>query len=187
VIQNVTKHALVDRDGTLIGTCIANKSAYDFALSTFGVKTKISLLSQIHEGKSWRIMGPELFPELNQRDLLKIHELKTRHFPEFFHLTTLNTELINILENIKRRAIVSNGTLLSTNQLVEFHKLQGFFEVSFGPDANTSPKPNPALYVNAMNYFGASPENTLVFEDSKDGMRAAQLAGLQVKVTKHLC
>ncbi len=187
MIQNKTKHALVDRDGTLIGTCIANKSAYDFALRTFGVATKSSLLNQIHEGKSWRTMGPELFPELSQIDLLKIHKLKTEHFPDFFHLTTLNVELINILESVTRRAIVSNGTLLSTNQLVKFHKLQGFFEVSFGPDSKTSPKPDPGLYINAMNYLGASPENTVVFEDSEDGIRSAQLAGLQAIVTKHIC
>ena len=38
-------------------------------------------------------------------------------------------------------------------------------------------KPDPEGFVKAMNYFAAEPDETIIFEDSDVGLKAAQRSG----------
>ena len=49
------------------------------------------------------------------------------------------------------------------------------------PDAaGLPPKPDPAVYVEALRRLGASPDTALAVEDSGSGLRSARAAGMQV-------
>ena len=39
-------------------------------------------------------------------------------------------------------------------------------------------KPNPEIYLKVLDYFHMKPEETLVFEDSNIGIKAAENAGI---------
>lgn len=53
----------------------------------------------------------------------------------------------------------------------------------FAGDAVPAKKPDPAIYLLALESLGADPDDTLVVEDSRNGLRAAVGAGLPCLVT----
>ncbi len=58
--------------------------------------------------------------------------------------------------------------------------LEGAFEVVVGFGDYEESKPSPEPYLEALKRMGVKDEKILVFEDSSAGIKAAQLAGLEV-------
>jgi len=72
----------------------------------------------------------------------------------------------NTLGEVATRALAASG-------------LHGFGAVVSGADLG-SPKPHPAVYLEACRRLGAEPAETIAFEDSAVGIRSAVDAGLTV-------
>jgi HAD superfamily hydrolase (TIGR01509 family) len=53
----------------------------------------------------------------------------------------------------------------------------------FAGDVVTAKKPDPAIYTLALEVLGADPADTLVIEDSRNGLLAATAAGLPCLIT----
>ncbi len=53
----------------------------------------------------------------------------------------------------------------------------------FAGDVVPAKKPDPAVYLLALDRLGADPADTLVVEDSRNGLRAAKGAGLRCVIT----
>jgi beta-phosphoglucomutase-like phosphatase (HAD superfamily) len=62
----------------------------------------------------------------------------------------------------------------------------GFFKAIAGGDEDTHGKPDPALYLLAATRLDVPPEACIAFEDSENGARAAQSAGIRVVVVPDL-
>lgn len=54
-----------------------------------------------------------------------------------------------------------------------------FFELVVTADEVTATKPDPALYLRALERLGLAPEDCVAFEDSERGLRSAKGAGLR--------
>ena len=61
-----------------------------------------------------------------------------------------------------------------------------YFECIAGGDEVTHGKPDPALYLLAAARLGVAPEACIAFEDSENGARAAQAAGVRVVIVPDL-
>ena len=61
-----------------------------------------------------------------------------------------------------------------------------YFECVTGGDEVTHGKPDPALYLLAAARLGVAPEACIAFEDSENGARAAQAAGVRVVIVPDL-
>ncbi len=57
-----------------------------------------------------------------------------------------------------------------------------YFDFTVCGDEVKKPKPNPEIFLTAMNALGGTRSNTLVVEDSHNGVRAAGAAGIPVLV-----
>ena len=62
----------------------------------------------------------------------------------------------------------------------------GYFRCIAGGDEVTHGKPDPALYLLAAARLGVAPEDCIAFEDSENGARAAQAAGVRVVIVPDL-
>jgi HAD superfamily hydrolase (TIGR01509 family) len=60
------------------------------------------------------------------------------------------------------------------------------FEAIAGGNEVTHGKPDPALYLLAAARLGVAPEHCIAFEDSENGARAAQAAGIRVVIVPDL-
>ena len=78
--------------------------------------------------------------------------------------------------------------LMTKKQVVKFFSVPKedynmFDEIIAGKDVQKG-KPNPEIYLKAMDLLGVLPEETLIFEDTEVGLQAAEASGANyVKVT----
>jgi beta-phosphoglucomutase-like phosphatase (HAD superfamily) len=61
-----------------------------------------------------------------------------------------------------------------------------YFQSVSGGDEVTHGKPDPALYLLAATRLGVAPQDCIAFEDSENGARAAQAAGIRVVIVPDL-
>lgn len=62
--------------------------------------------------------------------------------------------------------------------------VRGFFEVAVGGDEVPATKPDPAVYLRAMELLGLPADECIAVEDSDKGIAAARAAGLRVAVRR---
>jgi|FLOH01.1.fsa_nt_gi HAD superfamily hydrolase (TIGR01509 family) len=94
-------------------------------------------------------------------------------------------ELLHSLSEIGMKlALVS----ASPRQMLEatFRRLEGkYFELLVSKDDVVNPKPDPECYLKAAEFFGVSPSDCLILEDSLTGVLSAKASGAKVVAIPH--
>jgi beta-phosphoglucomutase-like phosphatase (HAD superfamily) len=175
----------LDRDGTLVGTCNANFEAYGQALKEFGIKDYKGIKNHLHEGKSWASICADVYPDFTPSLISKIRTLKTEIFPNYFDLLNWNDELID-QTMLTKWAMVSNGSVVSS-MLILKTKPRLSPVLVIGPNEQLRPKPFPDMYNHLVRTLGIPSTDMLVYEDSNTGKKAAEIAGLEIKMITHRC
>ncbi len=90
-------------------------------------------------------------------------------------------ELLDLLDDMKIRKMVATTTprSITVERLTQMHLLDRFDGMICG-DEVTHRKPDPEIYLKALEKAGVPAENVLVLEDSVYGVRAAHSAGIDV-------
>lgn len=99
--------------------------------------------------------------------------------PEIIHLTEGAEEFFDyICEKNIPHTIATGSEKTNVDFFVETFNLKKWFDVDkiVYDDYTTPGKPNPAIYLKALDILGLKAENTLVFEDSFSGITAANNA-----------
>ena len=87
-------------------------------------------------------------------------------------------ELLDTLKEKKIKiAVFSNKPHANTVDVVETVFGKGFFDAVQGQKTNVPKKPAPDGFLMAMEHFGVAPADTIIFEDSPEGIQAAQASG----------
>ena len=85
----------------------------------------------------------------------------------------------NLHKNKIKLALASSSPKKSINAVLNLFGLDHFFDVKVsGQDVEYS-KPAPDIFLRAAELLAISPEDCLVFEDSRNGVMAAKAAGMQ--------
>ena len=146
-------------DGTLFDTVPANQAAYAVALAPYGVSLSVEDFALHCNGRYYR----DFLGELLGGDKAKIdavHDAKLAAYPALFHRIRENTALFSLLQTLRadyHTALVTSATRCSVEVP---HK-----------------KPAPDGFLMAMEHFGVAPADTIIFEDSPEGIQAAQASG----------
>lgn len=88
--------------------------------------------------------------------------------------------LIEATKNDMVLAVVTSSERVITDKLLQVSGLRDYFQLVITLQDVTHPKPHPAPYLQAMLALNVGPRETLIFEDSKPGLEAAQRAGARV-------
>ena len=99
--------------------------------------------------------------------------------PSFIHLTDGAEKLFDfICEKNIPHTIATGSEKTNVDFFVETFNLDKWFNVDkiIYDDYTIPGKPNPAIYLKALNILDLKPEETLVFEDSYSGITAANNA-----------
>jgi len=99
--------------------------------------------------------------------------------PEIIHLTEGAEEFFDyICEKNIPHTIATGSEKTNVDFFVETFNLKKWFDVDkiVYDDYTTPGKPNPAIYLKALDILGLKAESTLVFEDSFSGITAANNA-----------
>lgn len=74
-------------------------------------------------------------------------------------------------------ALASNSVRITIDMMMEKADLQKYLDFTLSNQDVTKSKPDPEIYVTAINRFGYKPEECLVVEDNPNGVKAALGSG----------
>jgi len=186
------KAAIFDMDGLLIDSERAISEAWlagarelGFALEMADFVRVIGTAAQQSTAMLIEIMGSE---QAMRATAARAHALlpQAGGGPVF----PLKTGALALLEALHAAAIPC--AVASSSSVDEIRHRLGhvdvlkYFRAIAGGNEVTHGKPDPALYLLAAARLGVAPEDCIAFEDSENGARAAQAAGVRVVIVPDL-
>ena len=186
------KAAIFDMDGLLIDSERAISAAWIEGAKALGFNLEMSdfvrvigTAAQQSTAMLIEIMGSE---DAMRATAAKAHALlpQAGGAPVF----PLKTGALPLLEAL-RDAGIPCGVASSSSVDEIRHRLGHvdvlkYFRCIAGGNEVTHGKPDPALYLLAAARLGVAPEDCIAFEDSENGARAAQAAGVRVVIVPDL-
>lgn len=90
--------------------------------------------------------------------------------------------LVNLLEKLRKSgipmALASSSDKAIIDIILEKSGLRKYFSHAVSSSEIGKSKPEPDVFLHAAQLLGVAPENCIVFEDSKNGIKAAIAAGM---------
>ena len=112
-------------------------------------------------------------------------EIKSKHRSRMLDLINENDLLPGIEDYLIRAkqidlriGIASSGVGYWINQLLDLKKISQYFDCVVTSDMVKFPKPEPDLYLRALQLLDTLPQQAIAFEDSPNGISAAKQAGI---------
>lgn len=174
------KAVLVDLDGTLVDSGVANATAYSLALAHWGVTVDPVAMAADIEGRSWRDFLPGLLASHPGVEPEQVSRRKRDIYPSCFHLLHLNERLVELLLLLRDRVatgLVTTASGAAVEAVFRHFRLDGLFDVVVTGDHVQRAKPFPDGYELAARHLAVGPDECLVIEDSEVGMAAARAFG----------
>lgn len=170
------KLVIVDLDGTLFDTKDVNYHAYKDAIASHGYEIDYKYYCEFCNGRHYL----EFLPQITTTDteiLTQMHKAKKIAYKKHLDKAVLNHRLVDILRLMKaeyKTAVVTTASKQNCYDILLQFDLTGLFDLILTHDNISHPKPDPEGFLKAMQYFGAAPEETIIFEDSEVGLEAAK-------------
>lgn len=177
---------MLDLDGTIFDTRMINYLAYQEAIEPYGYSIDYKYYCDFCNGRHYL----DFLPQITTTDyvvLLDIHMRKTSAYKKYLDKAVVNWTLIDIVKQCRpcyKIALVTTASKQNTYDILERFDLVGLFDLILTHDDVKKSKPDPEGYLKAMEYFGISADESVVFEDSDVGIQAAEKAGAQVYVVR---
>ena len=174
------KAIITDFDGTLVNTFNANFYAYHGAFKQYGYELTRDQYKECY-GLRYDAFCDKM--DIKQDDRKPIKELKKKIYPDFFDYLTINQNLLtfirasHILYGIKT-CIASTATKENLYNVLKYFEIEDAFDIIITGENVSKGKPDPEVYLKAMNVLECEPDEAIVFEDSVVGCEAAENAGL---------
>jgi len=185
------KGIVFDMDGVLIEAKEWHYEALNKALGLFGYNISKYDHLVTYDGLPTRVKLNMLTAEKGLPAKLHnfINELKQQYTmdyifqyckPKFVHeyaLSKLKAEGYPL-------AVGSNSIRATVEMMLTKSNLIDYFDFYLSNQDVKKPKPDPEIYITAINRLGIRPEECLVVEDNKNGIKAAEAAGAHVMIVK---
>jgi len=180
------KAIIFDLDGTLLPSEGLGQKCLNMALKQYKIKIEDKEYNSDYKGLSVDDKLEKLYKE---KDLDKKHfqeikdkkvELIIKELEKSFKPNNNHIDLINFVKKYYnyKIAICSNT---SRKKLNWYLRHCGFkVDLSLSCDDVEHTKPNPEMYLKAFDELKAKPAQTVIFEDSKPGKKAAKDAGAHI-------
>lgn len=182
----VRKLLLFDLDGVLVDTCDIHYETLNQAIrEVAGEKFVIS--RQDHEtsynGLSTRMKLTNISgipSEIHSHIYERKQELTSEAFSTLLPCNRLQETLSGLRAHGCLIGCASNCIRSTVHMVLRRLGIHSLFDVILSNEDVTNPKPSSEVYTTAMKILGVSSEDTLIFEDSYVGLRAAVSSGAGV-------
>jgi HAD superfamily hydrolase (TIGR01509 family) len=187
----VIKAVLFDMDGVLIEAKEWHYESLNKALNLFGMpisriehlttfdglptRKKLEMLS-LERGLPTALH--EFINELKQMYTMEL--VYTQCKPRFVH----EYALANLKYRNYKIAVCSNSIRNTVVTMMEKAGLDGYIDYMVSNEDVSKGKPDPEMYVKAMNEFQLKPHECLIVEDNENGIKAARASGGHLLVVK---
>lgn len=174
------KLILLDFDGTLVDTRRANALAYIATLAEVG----ITLTEDEYLARYFGVRCMEFMRAVGINDEAEVRRLRQRKvelYPNYFGSVRLNQPLWDWCQMMRKMGthvwIASTGHIDNITNVMRYLKLDSGIDGIISGDDVAKPKPYPDAFLKVMELEGVTPEESIIFEDSEVGIKAAQRSG----------
>ena len=185
--MNRIKAVVFDMDGVLIDAKEWHYEALNRALDVFGMEiTRYEHLvtyDGLPTSEKLKMLSMEkklpvgLHPFINElKQQYTVEKIYTCCKPLFIHEYALS----RLKNDGYKLAVASNSIRRTVDIMMERANLQQYLEFSLCNQDVKKAKPDPEIYLCAIERLGITPKECLVVEDNKNGVLAAQNAGAHV-------
>ena len=179
------KYILLDHDGVLVDTELWYYRAGARALADIGfTMDEDQYLRDMNQGlATWaqaRAAG------IDEQTIRRQREVRNGYYQEY--LRTERIEIDGVVEALAelatyvRMAIVTTARRADFDIIHEERHIRRFMDFVLTREDYRLAKPHPEPYLTALKRFGATPQETLVVEDSSRGLSSAVAAGIDCAV-----
>ncbi len=175
------KLAIFDLDGTLFDTGEVNYRSYYDALIPFGVTLDRDYYIRSCNGKRYTEFLPALLE--SEEQIEAVHEKKKQTYRQNLKYARVNEHLISfvrLMRNTYYLVIVTTASRKNATEILRHFGYEELFDDMIAQEDIRKSKPDPDGFLQAMDRFGISAENTVIFEDSDVGLLAARASGAAV-------
>lgn len=173
------KVMMTDLDGTLFDTRRVNFLAYSEAVKPYGYTLDYEYYCSHCNGRYYLDFLPQI--TTNDMNVLQaIHNDKLELYYSYLSEARINNHLVNIMKMARTEykiALVTTASRKNTYEILSNFNMMELFDLILTNEDIEYPKPDPFGYLKAMEYFGASADNCIIFEDSDIGIDAAVASG----------
>ncbi len=184
----IFKAAIFDMDGLLIDSERAISAAWIEGARALGFDLKMSDFVKVI-GTASQQSTAMLIDMLGSEDAMRATAAKAQAMlpqagghPVF----PLKPGALPLLEALRAAgipcAVASSSAVDEIRHRLGHVDVLKYFRCVAGGNEVTHGKPDPALYLLAAGRLGVAPEDCIAFEDSENGARAAQAAGVRVVI-----
>jgi len=174
---------LFDLDGTLFDTREVNYRAYAKAVEDFGYHLDREFFINECNGKHYKTFIPMVVDDISLYDA--IHDRKKCYYAMFLSVARVNNELFAEIERLRLEGVkiglVTTASKKNTMEILNAFEKTKCFDLILTQEDVDHKKPDPEGYLKAMKCFGVEGSDTVIYEDSKDGIEAGIRAGATVK------
>lgn len=175
---------IFDMDGTLVDSEVISKRAFEITLKGLGLEYDDEFLEgflggtikSAKERLNDRYGDKELTETIMYSKGLVLKKILQEEGVE------LKPGVLNLLEFLKERNYkMAVGTSSNRESAIERLTSVGiidYFDYIVAGDDVENGKPSPDIFLKIAEHFNVKPENCMVFEDSRLGIRAAKNAGM---------
>lgn len=185
------KAILFDMDGVLIDAKEWHYEALNRALDLFGMpisridhlttfdglptRKKLEMLT-LERGLPRPLH--EFINEMKQHYTMEI--IHTRCKPHFRHEYALSK-----LRHLGyRMAVCSNSVRNTVETMMQKTDMNKYLDLIVSNEDVDKPKPDPEMYIKAIQYFALDPQECLIVEDNENGIRAAKASGAHLLIVR---
>ncbi len=177
--------AIFDLDGTVIDSEDAWGKAFIQILQQFGVKVESDHpeVPGLSIKESWKKLISK-YDIKTTKTLDELRSLTQKEFEKQIPSITLIDGVINLITNLKESGVevaLATGTIWDiTDKIIRSLGIDDLFDSITTGDEVLSQKPDPEIFIKAIDKLGKNPVECLVFENSAPGVTAAKIAGMKV-------
>lgn len=183
------KAVLFDLDGVLVDAREWHYEALNEALSLFGYIISRQEHESFYNGlptkhKLKKLTEEKGFPESLHSLIYEIKQLQTQRRLHSLTRPSFDKQLmLKLLKNSGLKlAVCSNSIRETVEVMLKNAMLEHYFDLLLSNQDVTKNKPDPEIYIVAMNRLQVSPEETVIVEDAPHGVQAARASGAHVIV-----
>jgi beta-phosphoglucomutase len=176
---------IFDMDGVLIDSEPIHYKIEKNLFDQLGI-TVGDVVHQSYLGASNELMYSDLKSRFGLKEsvaqLVEMDELFRCDYFRHLPIIPLNEGVINLLHEIKlaglKLAVATSSSPAIADILLRRCEIASFFDIIVTTKEAGRSKPAPDVYIHTAKKLGVAPANCIVFEDSLNGLSAAQSAGM---------
>lgn len=166
---------LFDLDGVIIDT----ELQYSLFWKEIGHKyLGLSDLDQQIKGLTLEVILGNYFKDAEVNRIVSDSIKRYEEQMKYSYIPGFDSFVEDLRKNNVRMGVVTSSNIVKMNNVYAQHpEFRSYFEFILTADDYDKSKPDPECFLKGMNLLGATVDNTFIFEDSLNGLKAAKNTG----------